>query len=107
MTNGEKYKTAEERSAAFRKFCSVILRRSRCAKCPLRNSSSDKCEFEWLDLEYKEELKPCPFCGMTAVITNDYDKYRVHCLNCFGTTSHVSSPDEAIAAWNRRHNEAN
>jgi len=61
MTNGEKYKTAQERANAFRKFCESHDRV--CAGCPLdcnTRRSRDESMFAWLDLEKENsELREC------------------------------------------------
>ena len=61
MTNAEKYKTVDERTKAFRKFC----RKHKCefgkmgeminSDCPLDNAFVCKCRFQWLTLEAEEE----------------------------------------------------
>lgn len=51
MTNGEKYKTAKERGAAFKDFCRWNYH---CEKCPAYLKLTDGynyCNFVWLDLE--------------------------------------------------------
>ena len=101
MTNGEKYKTVEGRTNAFRKFCSEMIRKRSCKKCILNDVFGHKCEFAWLNLEYKEELKPCPFCGGTAILYDAGIPY-VRCDTCGTQTTAYQTPDEAIAAWNRR-----
>jgi Lar family restriction alleviation protein len=59
------------------------------------------CRFAWLDLEYKEELKPCPFCGGNAILYAAGIPY-VRCDNCGTQTTAYQTPDHAITAWNRR-----
>ena len=44
------------------------------------------------------ELKPCPFCGSTDIIGD----YRKQCSNCYSTSTHEDSKENAITAWNRR-----
>lgn len=58
MTNGEKFKTADERQSNFNKFCKQY---ERCHQCLLSHpgllshpARSGICRFKWLDLEYKE-----------------------------------------------------
>ena len=107
MTNAEKFKTSEERSAAFRKFCSEIIKRNGCAKCPLHNPSCDKCEFVWLDFEYTQELKKCPLCGhsdVRAIRNSNGDVWYISCFSCGCRTGGAVVKDMAIDAWNRRDN---
>lgn len=52
-----------------------------------------------------EKLKPCPFCGGTAYVTNDYgSSSSVKCNNpiCGAAVRLWVNPEKAIAAWNRR-----
>ena len=59
-----------------------------------------------------QELKPCPFCGATEELI-EYGNYTgtmrgrayVCCLECFAEIT-GSTVREAIAAWNRRANNA-
>jgi Lar family restriction alleviation protein len=92
MTNGEKFKTAIERREAFKKYFS---------KC-FKNKESPKEEFAWLELEDKEEILKCPFCGSKADINTVGNKYFVRCHDCLIETPLYSSYEEVIAAWNRR-----
>lgn len=56
------------------------------------------------------ELKPCPFCGGEAFLSeNVYDLkpgnvllYFVECGGCNATTTEYGYKYEAIEAWNRR-----
>lgn len=53
------------------------------------------------------ELKPCPFCGMSAkvIYADDEEKnryYRTYCRGCYAETDEYFSRDNAIEAWNRR-----
>jgi hypothetical protein len=62
----------------------------------------------------REELKPCPFCGETAALTEDNDpmyRWQVrspHSHACFLAYSNANrhrsyeTPAEAITAWNTR-----
>jgi Lar family restriction alleviation protein len=103
MTNGEKYKTAEERTDGFRKFCRNF---ECCIDCPLyRPNQSYACSFAWLDLEYKAELKPCPFCGRSDIRMHKNsaeDVWYVHCHGCGCSTGGAVVKDMAIETWNRR-----
>ena len=54
------------------------------------------------------ELKPCPFCGGEAAVTNHHNRftewYLCSCLKCHisQTGSEYGFRFEAIEAWNRR-----
>lgn len=101
MTNGEKFKTADERYDEFGKFC----KKRDCEHCPCKakiHGSVPKCLLEWLDLEYKEELKPCPFCGGEAMERKSNKLYYVFCKNCSVKTVDSITKDAAIEAWNGR-----
>ena len=96
MTNAEKYKSPDERRIAYEDYCKV------CEK-------EDKAlmdEFWWLDLEYKEELKNCPFCGGKAGVVSGIHEgceyHWVECSECYGRSIGTSLADRTIAAWNRR-----
>ena len=104
MLNSEKFKSAEERFKEFKKFC----KDRNCENCPcqgLINGSTKKCTFEWLDLEYKEEVKSCPFCGDESVnIFKSIDRniWYASCNKCGVRTEGDTSEELAIATWNRR-----
>ena len=58
-----------------------------------------------------DKLKPCPFCGGEAVLTNGWfsGERRVECLDCgvmtkieFSENPLVTASEQAIKAWNRR-----
>lgn len=90
MTNAEKYKTAEERRKAYNKY----------------NCNSVIDEFLWLEKEYKEELKSCPFCGSTPVMANNMESmrslsYYVKCA-CGARFASALSVSAAAEMWNRR-----
>lgn len=98
MTNGEKYKTVDERTKAFRRFC----RTARCESCPcFVQKQYVCCQFRWLDLEAgrKRHPKPCPFCGCknVSVASNGI----VQCAKC-GAKVYADTQSKAIAAWNKR-----
>lgn len=60
---------------------------------------------EWLDspmVEKSYELKPCPFCGSDAMITEFNDSYYVECESCCATTGECVTIKEAVMSWNRR-----
>lgn len=48
MTNAEKYKTVEERTAAFNDYCKE--RQHSCVDCKIQTFTRD-CRFRWLELE--------------------------------------------------------
>lgn len=51
-----------------------------------------------------EELKPCPFCAGEAKLKPLNAHYWcVRCLSCYLSLPAHHMPEEAIAAWNRRH----
>lgn len=99
MTNGEKYKSAKERFDHFIRFCAV--RKNDICKCTDKCVFSAKCALDWLELEYKEELKNCPFCGGEPVLYKG-DCCFVKCHNCDAESFHGESSEEVVAAWNRR-----
>jgi Lar family restriction alleviation protein len=51
-----------------------------------------------------DELKPCPFCGGTAVVDGKSDDLRVRCEGCDSDDQDDIDQAErdAIAQWNRR-----
>lgn len=57
-----------------------------------------------------EELKPCPFCGGKNVKLYTYtgvmNYYYIECDDCYCGTGHEESKEIAVAAWNRRADNA-
>ena len=54
-----------------------------------------------------EKLKPCPFCGMPAVMHNENGidtLYYVSC-SCCAAHSNTGTQEEVTDAWNRRADE--
>lgn len=55
-----------------------------------------------------EELKPCPFCGGTAVVSAEHQGSQAWCKDCNVATpicisnSNESSMKRAVKMWNRR-----
>lgn len=49
-------------------------------------------------------LKPCPFCGGKAILSEDkrYNVHSVFCNECYIETSLQNTEQEAIDAWNTR-----
>jgi hypothetical protein len=99
MTNGEKFKTADERIKHFSEFCAT--RKCDICKCTGKGASILKCAFDWLDLEYREELKNCPFCVGEAILYKRECSF-VKCHDCDAESFHGELSDEVVAAWNRR-----
>lgn len=101
MTNSEKFTTAMARTKAFNKAC-----KGACNECKIFEAKDRQhtvnCPFVWLEMEADEEvLLPCPFCDGTATLCTDGTPY-IWCNDCGIETIAYQSPDEAIAAWNRR-----
>lgn len=109
MTNGEKFKTAEARTIAFHKFCAGKICKGKEANCIFSDKIHDivghKCEFAWLDLEYKEELKPCPFCGCGVIeleIESHTGGIYAVCSGCGCRMEEQKNEKDAVWLWNRR-----
>ena len=114
MTNGEKYRSIDDRVTAFRRYCADIG----CPNCCIKpyaeakhNMCVDRCILKWLALEAEED-KPltCPFCGsvdikVMSLVRPDYvvsSCYVVSCCNCGAVSRAEATKTDAIAAWNRR-----
>ena len=55
-----------------------------------------------------DELKPCPFCGdessvQTSGIKPNSYQYMVMCRSCNACKGWKNTYDEALTAWNTRH----
>lgn len=50
-------------------------------------------------------LKPCPFCGSPSVEIRGATAVYAVCRLCFASSGCFDSKDDAIEAWNNRHNE--
>lgn len=99
MKNYEKFKTAEERTAAFDEYCESKQRN--CIDCKLITHTRN-CHFAWLELEAKNPLHPCPFCGGEADVFRVGSKVFVRCIECGATPHTTDTEDKAIELWNRR-----
>lgn len=100
MTNREKYKDTEERAKMFCKFCSS---KKGCVNCQFNKVDAIPyaCAYAWAELEYKEELLPCPFCGGEAKLISSVESW-VECSFCGINTKCCACDSGAIEKWNRR-----
>lgn len=102
MKNEERYKTAQERQDAFKKFCDS----HDCYSCHAQRKDME-CILGWLELECEEEeLKPCPFCGckeinIRALKVPSENIIWIECDHCQAKTQ-INDKNHAILAWNRR-----
>lgn len=95
MTNKEKFKSADERRVAYKDYCEECGRKHK--------SITD--EFEWLELKYKEDLKPCPFCGSENIGVYESEVADVWYVSCNGCGCQIDSYTDrkwAINTWNSR-----
>lgn len=99
MTNGEKFRAVVDRAYQFKLFCES--QKHGCNDCKLKDCAGDGCRYAWLELEYKAELKPCPFCGGEAVLYVGECSF-VKCHSCDAESFHGELLDEVVSAWNRR-----
>ena len=90
MTNAEKYKSATERRAAYKRYEKerhrVVL-----------------CEFAWLEAPAKKtELNPCPMCGNShiKIDLHTFNGYYAECV-CGLSTGYYHTEEELVAKWNR------
>ena len=103
MTNAEKFKTSEERAKAFRKFCRGYG--DSCNGCKVADFSEgilERCAFSWLDREAEEEnMLPCPFCGGTDVVVQDFGGFEIVCQRCGFHTPPYVAREELISEYQR------
>lgn len=52
--------------------------------------------------EKTEGLKPCPFCGGQAVLTEAMGEAWVNCLYCSASSRMMSTRESAAERWNSR-----
>lgn len=104
MTNGEKFKTAEEQLDAFKVFCA---RKKCCSECEIGDTHRKVldgyvCPFAWLKLEAKaEKPMPCPFCGQECrIVKNKSNAFVVGCDYCNYSSKDYDREQDAIAAHN-------
>lgn len=114
MTNGERYRTADERYHAFHDTFTI-----ECNDCQYSKVCSYKyseCSLRWLERECVEKPLPCPFCRgkcSTEIVTSEDSETRekVETFNvvCHGTDNDgcgysskgYTDESKAIAAHNR------
>lgn len=78
-----------------------------CAKNIKGKPCGGKCVdgiVEWLNTEYKPELKPCPFCGgkAEAIKAKSGVLWVVRCEDCGSKTRYCNTEAETTEKWNRR-----
>ncbi len=62
---------------------------------------------ELLRFVKRMKLKPCPFCGGKAKLTDSKNDAYVTCNNCKVMTNYYKTGKQAIKAWNTRHEPEN
>lgn len=95
MTNEQKFDSAEKRRVAYQNYCE---------ECGKRHYAITD-EFGWLELEYKEDLKPCPFCGgenIGVYKSSVADVWYATCNGCGCKIDSYTDRDLAINNWNNR-----
>ena len=102
-TNEERFRTPEERNAAFKEWCFSRL----CESCKLKAHNFDGgagCRFYWLALEAEEEKpEPCFYCGnkYLAITKDGNNLWSVSCTACLYESRHHENRDTVIAEHNR------
>lgn len=107
MTNEQKFKTSEERSAAFDAWC---RKEEKCKKCGFETSRACAyCFNRWLSREADhDEVKSCPFCWSKCTVENvctneDQTSKYVCCTNdkCMYQSAIGKDAADAIEKHNR------
>lgn len=106
MTNAQKYKTLDERIAAFDRFC----KQPNCDGCPVAHAcgqSKAYAALKWLELTFVDDIEKCPFCGSACAVENvctneDQESKYVACLNekCMYQSATGKSAEDAIVKHN-------
>lgn len=57
----------------------------------------------------ENEVKPCPFCGETEIVIDEYERevgtrYRIFCTGCMAMIDpgYVQQPEIVKRMWNKR-----
>ena len=99
MTNEQKYKTAEERAKAFKKFCD----NTQCSQCPYKGESRLVCPMYWLADEYKEPEQDLPFkVDVLDVVATDGKQTIAGCCDKYNAKSLCNRLNAAALAWHKR-----
>ena len=105
MKNSRKYRTIEDKLAAFRSVCED----EDCRRCPLNDGREDLCKEEcllrWLEQDDSviPSPDPCPYCGGRCSVENLDDEYWVACdtQGCEYNGCNCESRSQAIDRHNR------
>lgn len=115
MTNGDRIR---ELASTNEGLAELVSKYVGCNHCPVSSDCENRqgvCEFTFKKWLKKEILKPCPFCGGDGHITGcetsvlrheDYVSWIVECEKCGAGTVEYDSEEKAVAAWNRRFENA-
>lgn len=99
MTNGDKYRTSDDRFNAFDEHC------KNCGGHNCSISMYVHCVLNWLDLPATcEKTLPCPFCGGKCSCAFEYNgRYRVKCdaSGCWYSSPLYMNMIDAIMHHNR------